>query len=542
MIRYSRRSLVACSTYTFRLRNFRTALLIILCVVGWAAFLHVLDVWVWDSALSTLSLDPSVYSAVTSVLSILIVFRTHHAYSRFWDGTSLAHQFMGGLFTSASSIMAFSQHSQTTKEVTERFQLRLVRLVSLLSAMVFAELEGRPDGETKLADSFDLLDIVGLERGGLRRLAREKQRAEIVFMWIKNLLVDGMHGGILTAPPPILSRVFAELDLSMTRYHDAEKLAAVPFPFPYVATADVLLVLHSFLTPIVFMGWLKFPPTAVFVFLLIFILWSLHLIAAELENPFDGEENDLDVRGMQEDLNARLVTICGTLTRRPPDLRFSTDESVRRILATKSAGDPMTMMTSFRHATCQKEVIVGSFRGRYSGRRASVSMMPNSVLEETDEDDTPVSEWIESPRMKARISTMTSRSTSEDLECKLPQSVGGSTIRSCGSPKSVGLSPSSDSGHVRSRETNNPECVASNGSQSAPASPIRGLTMPSFFGERSPRTGKDPFSREDNPSVVLGEVGGQQALQMMEDILANATYDGGDVEAHGIGERVSIYF
>merc|ERR1719284_865988 len=135
---------------------------------------------------------------------------------------------------------------------------------------------------------------------------------EVVVQWLKTLVIDSLSVGNLSVPPPILARVFQELDVSVGRYHIADKLSQVPFPFPYVATMDLLMVFHSAITP---------------VFLIVFFLWGIHLVAGELENPFDGEMNDLDLFGLQCELNEKLKALCSVQPEDVPRLAVSPEQA-----------------------------------------------------------------------------------------------------------------------------------------------------------------------------------------------------------------------
>eukprot|EP00450_Noctiluca_scintillans_P010152 CAMPEP_0194496250 /NCGR_PEP_ID=MMETSP0253-20130528/13587_1 /TAXON_ID=2966 /ORGANISM="Noctiluca scintillans" /LENGTH=292 /DNA_ID=CAMNT_0039337625 /DNA_START=12 /DNA_END=887 /DNA_ORIENTATION=+ len=186
----------------------------------------------------------------------------------------------------------------------------MVRLLSLVSAMMLTQLEGK---DTLHVDSgYNVLDVVSLDMAKIRMLAKEEKKAEVVTQWIKVLIIESMNKGILTVPPPILTRVFQELDLSMGKYHEAERFSQVPFPFPYAATLDLLMVLHTLITPVVMMSLLghhTFLPIFI-TSMVAFMMWNMHLIPGELENPYDGDMNDLDLEALQDDLNEKLKAIC----------------------------------------------------------------------------------------------------------------------------------------------------------------------------------------------------------------------------------------
>merc|ERR1712136_613823 len=98
-------------------------------------------------------------------------------------------------------------------------------------------------------------------------------------------VVEMISTGVLSIPPPLATRIFQQLGSGMVKYHESLKFPDVPVPFPYVATAEVLLCFHTAVTPIMSVQWSNFafqPP--IFTFIFVFILWSLHMVAGELEN------------------------------------------------------------------------------------------------------------------------------------------------------------------------------------------------------------------------------------------------------------------
>ncbi|CAK0830093.1 unnamed protein product [Prorocentrum cordatum] len=93
--------------------------------------------------------------------------------------------------------------------------------------------------------------------------------------------------GVLTIPAPILSRAFQEIANGMCQFHEAIKIATIPFPFPYAQTCDCLLIMHWLVTPLVVSQWVSAPSWgALFSFIQVFIYWCLNLIAVEIEQPF----------------------------------------------------------------------------------------------------------------------------------------------------------------------------------------------------------------------------------------------------------------
>lgn len=107
----------------------------------------------------------------------------------------------------------------------------------------------------------------------------------------------------------------------MIQFHEAMKLSSIPFPFPYAQTCDWLLVIHWILIPFVMQQWVTTIVAAgLFSFCQVFTLWSLNLIAVQIENPFGSDVNDLDTQMMQEEFNAHLLNLLRPTTLRTPKL------------------------------------------------------------------------------------------------------------------------------------------------------------------------------------------------------------------------------
>jgi len=172
------------------------------------------------------------------------------------------------------------------------------------------------------AFKFDLIDPGGIDEASLRRLAACPWKVELLLLWIHNLLVDSVRDGTLDVPPPVMSNILKSLELGKTAFYEAVRISEVPFPFPYTQATDLLLVLHCVVTVIVTPQWSNtLFWTAFFVFLQVFILWSLNLIASELEVPFGTDPNDLNGECLQTEMNAHLLLLFDASKRKTPTLR-----------------------------------------------------------------------------------------------------------------------------------------------------------------------------------------------------------------------------
>ncbi|CAE7659000.1 unnamed protein product [Symbiodinium pilosum] len=272
--------------------------------------------------LSQTEMDSTVYNAFSTLLGILVVFRTGQAYNRFWDGSTLTHQMRGDWFDAASSIISFTRTSKADAKKLWEFRQIVVRLFSMLHALSLAELEDDDDeDDDRWAYRLRVIDGTGIDVGSLKALKKAECKVELVFHWIQSIVVSSIDCGIMSAPSPILTRAYSELASGMVKFHDCLKIARIAVPFPYSQATLMLLVMHWLLTPFVMsLGTQTATVSCILTFVTVFILWSLHSIAIELENPFGADANDLDVHDMQHDMNNRLLLLLDPISAQLPSL------------------------------------------------------------------------------------------------------------------------------------------------------------------------------------------------------------------------------
>lgn len=264
----------------------------------------------------------AMYSNISFLIGFLIVFRTSQAYARFWGGCTSVYQFMASWSDGAASLIAFCKASKADQETVLQFQQTLMRLLSLLNALMLTELsqgegEDAPVSEEEVFPEkraqpieFELIDIGGLDLESVRAIEAEDRKIQLVFQWIQCLIVENMASGVLAIPPPILTRCLQQFAGGMEKFEDALKIVKVPLPFPYLAAIEVLLMVHWVISPLIVIGWTSDPfAAAIMCFIQVFFFWSLNATAAELENPFGTDAEDLDTQELQNELNGRLRCI-----------------------------------------------------------------------------------------------------------------------------------------------------------------------------------------------------------------------------------------
>lgn len=255
-----------------------------------------------------------IWNASTAVLALLLGFRTGQAFARFWEGTGLLHQMRGEWFDTVSNCVTFSIAAKKNKpqEVTE-FRHTLVRLMSLCHGSSLEEISGN-------SIKLDSIDVFGLDDGTLNHLrechdVHGFNKVEVMLHLIQSLITDALDKGIIKIPPPIASRVYQTISRGFVNLLNAKKITDTRFPFPYAQLLSFLLMLHIALTPMIISGIVRSKVIAcVLSYIPIFGMFSLNFIAAELENPFGTDDNDLPLAHFQEEMNSCLLMLLHTNT------------------------------------------------------------------------------------------------------------------------------------------------------------------------------------------------------------------------------------
>eukprot|EP00928_Gymnodinium_smaydae_P033509 TRINITY_DN2398_c0_g1_i2.p1 TRINITY_DN2398_c0_g1~~TRINITY_DN2398_c0_g1_i2.p1 ORF type:complete len:542 (-),score=88.83 TRINITY_DN2398_c0_g1_i2:1181-2806(-) len=263
------------------------------------------------------------FTAYTAFVSFLVTFRTGKAYDRFWNGANYIKKMQAEFFVTGSNLVAFNRASGET-EKKRIFQHTLIRLLSMLHGVALHQLEYGGDGiniAKQPLPKFELIDAKGLDFKTLEVLANEECRVELIMQWVQSLTVDGIKAGVCTIAPPILSRIFQNLSNALTAYYSAYRVTEVPYPFPYVQTTELVLLIHMISAPVMMQSFASNEMWAfIIAFIPVFLLLSVNFIAAELENPFISTPNVLNMKQLQREFNKRMLLLVKSTTNNVPVL------------------------------------------------------------------------------------------------------------------------------------------------------------------------------------------------------------------------------
>jgi len=250
-------------------------------------------------------------------VSLLLVFRTQQAYSRWWEGGSLLKQIRGEWYNAASSLIAFSSNDFNKIDDVKHFQHLMVRLMSMLHCSALQQIAMMED------TNFEIIDNEGVDVDKLEFLRHSHDRCEVLLQWIQRLIVDNMASGVLSIPAPVISRVFQELSRGIVNVNNVKKIKHLPFPFPYAQMVTLLLIIHWVLTPVANVVLVdNVYYSGILSFVSVFAFWGINYIAVEVETPFGNAVNDLPIAQMQKDMNRSLLILLDQRVQEPPSFDF----------------------------------------------------------------------------------------------------------------------------------------------------------------------------------------------------------------------------
>jgi len=258
------------------------------------------------------------WNSFSFLVGFLIVFRTSQSYSRFWDACGCVAKMRSHWLDAAGCLNAFLVHSSAEEEKITEFKHTMVRLISLLHALALGEME---DNGGEEYTHIELLDPDGLDMRSLLVLRYADCKVALILEWMLVLIISNISTGVLSIPPPVLSRVFQQLGDGMVSLHEGVMISTIPFPFPYAQACDCMLLVHWTLTPLIIQTWTSSPVWAfIFSFIMVFTYWSLNTIAINLENPFGTDDNDMDFAEMQHEMNKHLTVLLSPSSSHLPSL------------------------------------------------------------------------------------------------------------------------------------------------------------------------------------------------------------------------------
>mmetsp|Transcript_8214 Transcript_8214/g.23507 ORF Transcript_8214/g.23507 Transcript_8214/m.23507 type:complete len:492 (+) Transcript_8214:61-1536(+) len=292
-----------------------------------------LQMWFPDGSLSLFGEDAGIlkqtviWSSFTFLLGFLVVFKTSQSYARWWEASKSANRMRAEWFEACCTCVTFVSHCKADDGEIQSFKHVLVRLMSLLHARALADFEscdkdGTGTTTEGLSYEYELLSPEDLDDESLDMLSHHQRQVELIYGWVQHHIMKHVQLGVLTTPPPLLTRAFQQMSNGFTEYHTCLMIAEVPIPVAYSRTCEGFLLLHWFMVPIVTSQWATHAFwAALFSFIQIFVLALLNRIATQLEDPFGTDDNDINGQERQREMNRQLSMLLERGVDRSPTLK-----------------------------------------------------------------------------------------------------------------------------------------------------------------------------------------------------------------------------
>jgi ion channel-forming bestrophin family protein len=234
---------------------------------------------------------PVVHTLLGFVISTLLVFRTNTAYDRWWEGRKL----WGTLVNSSRNMaMKLNAFIPATHEAERNFFKKIIPAYTYALKNHLQTTATRQE----LAENIKVLMPNSLQQ----HKHIPNQIAMLMYIKIQELLQKGI----------IAEAQLIVLNTELTAFTDVcgacERIKNTPIPYSYSAFIKKFIFFYVMTMPFGFaisLGYYVIP-VVIFVF---YVLASLELIAEEIEDPFDGDTNDVPTEKIAANIHKHVFEI-----------------------------------------------------------------------------------------------------------------------------------------------------------------------------------------------------------------------------------------
>lgn len=237
---------------------------------------------------SSISNIGMIHSLLGFVLSLLLVFRTNTAYDRWWEGRKL----WGKLVNDSRNFVIKINSILPENDVKNRTQIaKYLRFFPYFLASHLSK------ESTRLVLDEDFSD--------LQKELQHHPPAELIFLLTKKLYQ-------LKKENKISDTEMLFLDTQLSGFLDVcggcERIKNTPIPYSYSSFIKKFIIFYVMALPVanvVNLGGFMIPIT-MFVY---YVLMSLELIAEEIEDPFNNDENDIPMEAISQNIERSINLI-----------------------------------------------------------------------------------------------------------------------------------------------------------------------------------------------------------------------------------------
>ncbi|KUJ51709.1 bestrophin family protein [Chryseobacterium sp. JAH] len=230
-----------------------------------------------------------IHSLLGFVLSLLLVFRTNTAYDRWWEGRKLWGKLVNDTRNFAIKINIILAEDRNSADQIARY---LKYFPHFLAKHLSQE-------STRLALDEDYSEI--------EKSLKHHGPTDLVVLLTHKLYQLKKEGKISDTE-------MLYLDTQISGFLDVcggcERIKNTPIPYSYSSFIKKFIILYVVALPIAYvinLGLFMIPLT-VFVY---YVLMSLELIAEEIEDPFNNDENDIPMETIAQNIEKNVHQIMG---------------------------------------------------------------------------------------------------------------------------------------------------------------------------------------------------------------------------------------
>jgi putative membrane protein len=272
-------------TFIFRIHKaetFRQLMPLMIGVAVYAGSIGYFEFHAWYNDVTrelTKSIS-TIYSILGFTLSLLLVFRTNSAYDRWWEGRKL----WGEL---TNNTRAFASHMNA---ILPKKDSESRAMLSILLATFPYALQAHLKNEKMDHEFFSKNWQQHLSHDNYTRIQQANHQPLEVFRCLMEFVAQLSKEGKLNGQS--VYHFKTELNKLIDVCGACERIKNTPIPFSYSVFLKKFIFFYVMLFPWIYSPQMLYFIAPVTVFVL-YVLTSIELIAEEIENPFNGDPNDL---------------------------------------------------------------------------------------------------------------------------------------------------------------------------------------------------------------------------------------------------------
>lgn len=272
-------------TFIFRIHKAETFRQLMPLMIGVAIYAGAIGyfefhTWYSDETRELTKAISTIYSILGFTLSLLLVFRTNSAYDRWWEGRKL----WGEL---TNNTRAFASHMNAVLPGNDRGARDMLSL--LLATFPYA-LQAHLKNEKMDDEFFSKNWQQHLSHDYYTRIQQANHQPLEVYRCLMEYVAQLSKEGKLNGQS--VYHFKTELNKLIDVCGACERIKNTPIPFSYSVFLKKFIFFYVMLFPWIYSPQMLYFIAPVTAFVL-YVLTSIELIAEEIENPFNGDPNDL---------------------------------------------------------------------------------------------------------------------------------------------------------------------------------------------------------------------------------------------------------